>query len=329
MKKLVVLLLALLTSLSTLFLSGCTEGASTNEIVISVPDGAPALAVYKMLDEKGKIGGYDVKINIVSGTEEIATQITSGESDVCVMPTNLATKLYNKGVDVKLASVNVFGVLYMIGSQPITSLNDLLGKVIVYTGAGGTPELTLQIIFDKNNIEYVQSETAVEGKVAITAVTAGSDAIKSVKLGKADYAVLGEPVVTQANKNLGTSVVLDLQQEWSKIIGENSYTQAGVVLSKSVYNKNVFVRGLMEQLSLNSEYLLNNYEGVKETLQNSGSALSVDFTQETVERLNIGHKTAVDAKEGLEKYLNALYEYNPSLIGDKMPDEGFYLAYEK
>lgn len=329
MKKIVVLLLALLTSLSTLFLSGCTEGASTDEIVISVPDGAPALAVYKMLDEKGKIGGYDVKINIVSGTEEIATQITSGESDVCVMPTNLASKLYNKGVDVKLASVNVFGVLYMIGSQPIASLNDLLGKVIVYTGAGGTPELTLQIIFDKNNIEYVQSETAVEGKVAITAVTAGSDAIKSVKLGKADYAVLGEPVVTQANKNLGTSVVLDLQQEWAKIIGENSYTQAGVVLSKSVYDKNVFVRGLMEQLSLNSEYLLNNYEGVKETLKNSGSALSVDFTQETVERLNIGHKTAVDAKEGLEKYLNALYEYNPNLIGGKMPDEGFYLAYEK
>ena len=165
--------------------------------------------------------------------------------------------------------------------------------------------------------------------MAITAVTAGSDAIKSVKLGKADYAVLGEPVVTQANKNLGTSVVLDLQQEWAKIIGENSYTQAGVVLSKSVYDKNVFVRGLMEQLSLNSEYLLNNYEGVKETLQNSGSALSVDFTQETVKRLNIGHKTAVDAKEGLEKYLNALYEYNPNLIGGKMPDEGFYLAYEK
>ena len=120
-----------------------------------------------------------------------------------------------------------------------------------------------------------------------------------------------------------------MQQEWAKIIGENSYTQAGVVLSKSVYDKNVFVRGLMEQLSLNSEYLLNNYEGVKETLKNSGSALSVDFTEETVKRLNIGHKTAVDAKEGLEKYLNALYEYNPNLIGGKMPDEGFYLAYEK
>lgn len=328
MKKLLSIIICVLFVCCATILNGCTE--TTSEVInISVPDGAPAVTVFKMLDEKGQIGGYDVNINIVSGSEEIASQITSNSCDVCVMPTNMALKLYNKGVDIKLASVNVFGVLYMIGSQPISSLNDLLGKVIVYTGAGGTPELTLELILKSNNIEYEKSDTAVENKVALKSVNAGSDAIKTLKMNKCDYAVLGEPVVTQANKTLGTSVVLDLQSEWAKIIGENSYTQAGVVLSKSVYDKNVFARGLLKELQENAEYLQNNFERVKSVLANNGSALTVDFTADTVNRLNIGHAKATDIKPALEKYYTALYDYNPNLIGGKLPDDNFYLAYEK
>ncbi len=327
MKKIISILCACVASLAFIFVGGCESG--NNTIVIAVPDGAPVLAVYNMISEGGKIGGYDVEFKIVSSAEQIGTMLTSKQADVCVMPTNMAAKLYNKGVDLKLASVNVFGVLYMIGNESIATLSDLVGKVVVYTGAGGTPELTLKLIFDENGVEYVQSETAVEGKVAITSVSAGSEAIVKMKSKQADYAVLGEPVVTQANSVLGTKVVLDLQKEWAKIIGDESYTQAGVVLSSTVYNKNVFVRGLMEKLAQNSEYLAADYENVKATLENAGSSLRVNFTAETVERLNIGHKTAVEARGQLEKYFTALYDYDKTLIGGALPSDGFYYGYEK
>ncbi len=327
MKKLLSLLLTFLLLVCLTTFVGC-EG-NGEKITIVVPDGAPVVTVYNLLREQKQVGGYDVDVKIVSGTTQIESAIRNGVADVAVAPTNISAKLYNEGLDIKIASVNIFGVLYMIGSQPISSLNDLIGKVIVYTGAGGTPELTLKLILDENNIPYEDSQKAVDGKVAITAVSQGSDAIAMVNSNKADYAVLGEPVVTQANSKFGMEVVLDLTKEWNKIVGENSYMQAGVVLSNSVYNKGVFVRGLMEALSQNGEVLKSDYENVAGVLENAGSSLRVAFTLDTVTRLNIGHKTAVESKESLGKYFNAIMDYKPALIGGKLPDENFYLGYEK
>ena len=327
MKKILAFLLALISVCSLFCFAGCEGEEKT--IKIAVPDGAPVLAIYNVLKNQEKIGGYNVEVEILDGASNIAAVMTNGGADVAVMPTNIASKLYNSGVDIKLASVNVFGVLYMIGKNPIDNLSDLIGSVIVYTGAGGTPELTLKLILDRNQIPYEESQTPIEGKVALTPVVAGSEAIAMVKTAKANYAVLGEPVVTQANANLGTNVVLDLTSEWIKLVGENSYMQAGVVLSDSVYNKGVFVRGLMETLNGNKALLEEDYENVVSVLERSGSSLRVKFTADTVKRLNVGHLTAVESRQALEKYYGALMEYNKKLIGGKLPDDGFYLNYEK
>ena len=327
MKRLLTILIAIMCLFGAFTLSSC-DGESES-IEIAIVDGAPTLAVYNALKEKGQIGGYNVNFKILSGAENIATVITSGQADVAVMPTNISAKLYNNGVDIKLASVNIFGVLYMIGSQPITQLTDLNGKIIAYVGAGGTPELTIKLILDRNAVAYERSAEKIEGKVALTPISSASEAMTLLKTKKVDYAIVSEPVVTQINSKLGTSVVLDLQEEWSKIIGEKSYMQAGVVLSHSVYNKGVFVRGLMEVLENNSSVLLKDYANVKQTLIDAGSSIRVDFTEDTIKRLNIGHLSAVGAKPSLEKYYNALLEYDPKLIGGKLPDDNFYLGYEK
>lgn len=306
---------------------GCAD-RSNDKLVIAVPDGAPSLAVYTLLAEKGGLEGYDVKFEFFSGPDTVASEISGGLADIVVLPTNVASKLYNKGTDVKLLSVNIFGVLYMIGTENAASFSDLKGKVVCNIGRGGTPDLTLKLLLDANQVPYEESDSAIDGKVALTYVSEASNAMALKTQGKCDYLVLGEPVVTQANAKLGTHVVFDLQAEWAKAVGADSYMQAGVVINKRVYENEKLVEELTAKLSANKDYIKSHYAEVKGVLTESGSSIKVDFTEDTVSRLNVGFTSAKDAKTALETYFNAIAAYDATFIGGKLPDDGFYYGYE-
>lgn len=327
MKKVLVLCLTLLVLTCSVF--GCsTDKGDDKTIKIAVPDGAPAVVIFNVLNGEKNIGGYNVEVEILQGSENIGTAIPSKRADVVVMPTNGAAKIYNNGAKVKLASVNIFGVLYLIGDSQVTSLEQLKGKVVCSIGRGLSPDVSFKVILQKNNIEYVESDSAVEGKVALKYVSASPEAIQMKASKNCDYSLMGEPVVTQANNQLKTVVALDLQSEWTKLFGENSYMQAGVVFSDEVCAKTEFVNALLEKLQTNNQTLVDNYSSIKSVLQNAGSGLKVDFTIDTVNRLNVGFSSAKDSKSKIEAYFNAISEVDNTFIGGKLPDDGFYLNYE-
>lgn len=141
------------------FYMGGEEPTTTNEatenkgtLTITVPDGAPALTVLSL--NGTNIYGYDIVVNVVSKADLVLGALTNGTSDVVVLPTNVCAKLYNKGMKVKLASVNIFGVLYMVSKTEVNSLDDLVGKTIYNIGMGGTPDLTLKYILKTNGYNY-------------------------------------------------------------------------------------------------------------------------------------------------------------------------------
>mgnify|MGYP002524338719 CR=1 FL=1 len=141
------------------FYMECEEPTTTNEttenkgtLTITVPDGAPALTVLSL--NGTNIYGYDIVVNVVSKADLVLGALTNGTSDVVVLPTNVCAKLYNKGMKVKLASVNIFGVLYMVSKTEVNSLDDLVGKTIYNIGMGGTPDLTLKYILKTNGYNY-------------------------------------------------------------------------------------------------------------------------------------------------------------------------------
>ena len=203
MKKLLSLLLCVVTALSLALLGGCQVSRTEKKtILIAAPDGAPALAVYELMKNVDHLAGYQVDYKIVSGAANIGTTFASGEADIAVMPVNVAAKLYNNGTDLKLLSVNVFGVLYMVGKTPIATPNDLIGKVVVNIGQGGTPDITLKFILEENDVPYEISDTPVEGKVALKYVNDGSEVRALLSANKVDYGVLGEPAVSGAVKRV-------------------------------------------------------------------------------------------------------------------------------
>ena len=320
MKKIISLLMVLGIFLCV---SACGDKAD-GELTLMAPDGAPALAVASILSE-GKIGGKTLKPEILSGVDEIAAKTRTGESDISVMPINVAAKLYNAGVNIKLVSVNVAGCLYMVGKTGINSLSDLKGKVVYNIGEGGTPDLTFRYILSRSGIEYELGETPVAGKVVLNYVSAASMLVPLLKKGAAEYGIMGEPAVTNCNAAAGTVTVLDLQREWKAVTGED-YTQAGVVVKGELALRRHFVRALSSALNDNEEWITSNASSLKEILTANGSSLTVDFTADIISRCNVRYTAATEAKGNIEKYLGVLLSFEPQTVGGKLPDDGFYFG---
>ncbi|MBQ7164097.1 MAG: ABC transporter substrate-binding protein [Clostridia bacterium] len=325
MKKFFAIVLCLVTAV--LFVS-CEpvpkddSGEAAKEYVLMAPDGAPAVAIAQILKD-GKVGNVNINASIVSGADEIVTNATNGTADIAVMPVNLAARVYNLGAKIKFVSVNVSGCLYMVGKTAITTVNDLVGKVVYNIGRGGTPDLTLKYILTQSGIAFEESETAVEGKVALQYVAAASELVPLLKTGKAEFGVMGEPAVTNCNAKAGTQTVLDIQAEWKKLTGED-YTQAGLVVADKVAENADFMQALIEALENSNAWCKENAASIKDILSGKGSSLTVDFTAEIIERSNVGYVSAAAARENVEKYLNVIKGFNDKLIGGKLPDDGFY-----
>ena len=320
-------LLALIMTLTMLLGFAACEPATEESVKVMAPDGAPGIVVAKMVSE-GKIYGKTLDVEIVAGAEQISANVASGAADIAVMPINLASKLYNGGVKIKLVSVNVFGSLYMVGKQDLSSLSELKGKIVYNIGKGGTPDLTLKYILKNNGIEFVESETAVDGKVALQYVSAASELIPLLKTDRADFGIMGEPAVTNCNNAAGTKTVVDIQAEWKKITGED-YTQAGLVVSEKLAENKYFMSALCKVLEANAEWCNANAASIKSLLNGVGSSLKLEYTPELLARCNVGYGSLslVENKNEVESYLSVLMGFNPKVIGDKLPDDGFYYGY--
>lgn len=170
-----------------------------------------------------------------------------------------------------------------------------------------------------------ESSVDTDKKVYLKYVSASSELIPLLKKGEAKFGVLGEPAVSMANAKTGTSIVLDLQAEYKKINGENAvYPQAGVLVKEDLTQDNWFMAEFYGALEANEDWLMQNASSVKEKLNSLGSSLAVDFTQEILQRCNLGSITSYDLKQDIENYFTVIKEFDSTFIGGNLPTEGFY-----
>lgn len=324
MKKILFVILSAVLFCAALF--GCV--GNDDKVNIIMPNGAPALVFSKMMSQTDSLDGKKVEYGIVMGTDLLVSKIN--EFDIALMPTNIAANIYNKGEDIKIISVNVHGVLYMVGVEEITDLNQFIGKTVYNIGQGGTPDITLKYILDQNDIEYTEDENDSEGKVLLKYHSEGSEVASLLLSDTIDYAVLGEPLVTNVIKQSQSKerelfMALDIQEEWQKASGLGIYPQVSLVAKSSFIQKNPrFVQSLIAELNQDIEsWIIQNTEEARNSITAHGGSLP-PLTEESVINSNIRYVSASQAKQDIKQYLQLLFDYNKKSIGEAIPDDGIY-----
>ncbi len=304
--------------------AACTpqeDDAPTMDLSVYVPDGAPAMAVANIISS-GKIGEHNAHVTISTG-EKVTEAVGKQEADVAILPTNACAKLCSTGGKYQMFTVNVFGLLYVIGYQNVTSLADLAGKSVLSIGLSNTGEYLFKKILQNAGVSY-------EGEkgVSLKYYSDGSEAGKTLIAGQGDFALLGEPAATNfinkaAQQGKTLYRVFDLQQEWKKVVSSDivGYPQASVIVKKSLLDGaegEAFAKTLLKTLQDNSVFLTENVAGLKDILVMAGSSLQVDYTADIVSRCNLRTEKAEDVKADVKTYLEQFGANFAAMLKDEI-----------
>lgn len=116
---------------------------------VYMPDGAPAIALSKLMDE----GYAGASFTVVQATT-IAQRVSSGAADFAIMPINAAATLYNSGKDIVMLTVNTHGNLYVVGDGESIDINGLADKRVGVIGQGNVPDLTLRMLLGERGMKF-------------------------------------------------------------------------------------------------------------------------------------------------------------------------------
>lgn len=332
-KKAMLLITACVLGLSLAACKAKDGGDTQAAISMYAPDGAPALAMSKLIHDKPDFG-REVTYTVVAPTS-VAAPVQKGTADMAIIPTNVAVKLYNINGAYRMAAVTTQGNLYVAGTETITSLDGLKGQVLGVIGRGAVPDLIIKSLLRGAEIPYVEQDTAADGKVALRYYSDGQAVIRAMKQ-DIKFGLLAEPAATNALKAVaGSSIVLDLQNEWRGMTGDASYPQSCLVVKKELAESSpALVKSVVEKLRESAAWVGDNLDAAKAAVSGAmaaGTETTVGaLTKESVARCNISVVTAADAKASVQKFVDSLIELEKeleSIVGGKQPDDAFYATF--
>lgn len=313
-KKLTAVMLLVALVLSIGLLTACNKDdnkGNGNDVTLTfaAPEGTPALAIARLITDNKSISGKNVNYKIVNPSN-IAKEMQAGLSDLVIMPVNAGATLINKGADYKLVSVAVDGSLYLVGkSETATTLtiNYIKGKRIACIGQQGVPGLVFRYILKANNISIVDSpENVPENSVYVQYAGDGLQAKTAVENGSVDYAVVGEPAATTFKMKFGFNAQMDLQTEYKKVSGKETYPQAGIFVKSSLSSDTAFMDALFAALKASKEWVKNNPQSVNDFMK-ANAYESAAFPAPSIAKCNVNaEKLTAEKKAEVLAFLKNL-----------------------
>jgi NitT/TauT family transport system substrate-binding protein len=296
--------------------------------------GPMAVVTYPMLVmvENGKFDqiAKKVKVRIWQNPDQLRAMILGNEADFLAVPTNVASMFYNKGVDLRLLNVSVWGILHMVSrDDTLTTLADFKGKEIAMPFKGDMPDIVFSEIARRQGLDPKHDFT-------IRYVSNPMDAVQLLILRRVDHALLAEPAVsmvlykTKHHKlikivapDLYRSV--DLQKEWGEVFKtDNDIPQAGIAALKTVNGNEEVISIFQKEYQAAIEWCLANPEETGKIVEKYIKGLKAAPVATALGATNLKFKTAKESKEKLVHFFSVLSDSEPKKIGGKLPDDSFY-----
>ena len=267
-----------------------------------------------------------IDFGIWPNSQKMREDLAEGQVDLCVIPTNTAAGMYNKGFDLKMLGVTLWGILHVLtGRDDCRTWRDLAGRKSAIPFKGNMPDTIFRLLAIKNGLNLEDDITVVYAANYI-------EARDMLLRGEVQAACLPEPVASSAlheARNTGTVItrMLDLQREWAEAFNTPArYTQAGPVLRGALAaNRSdtlAVLRAAIEEALDFMRTRPSEAAELGEPLLGGASAAVIRDALETME-----HKAGwfPQTRAEMESFLHRLMETEPGLVQGGIPGDGFFL----
>lgn len=330
MKKIASLLLAAGLSVSLVACSSLknssTEGSKEPEttvepitISLGVPASPPTLPIVRMM-ESGAMGeNVKIKLDMWNEPETLIAMTQDGAHDMFAFPLTVVSTLYNKGVGIRLMNVNTWGVTYFITSDPeFKTWEDLKGKTLYVPLQSSPPDALSQFFLSQAGLTVGTDVNIVYGSSTEIATLLGS--------GEAAYGVMIEPQVT---KLLSSSdklrIAFSFEEEWQRVNQTNTkIPTAGFGATQKFIDENPELTIQFQEEYEKAVKWVKDNPAEAGVLAEKHLGLPAKVVEKAIPNMGLEFKTPGDAKEELDMFYKLLFEFNPKMIGGKIPEAGLY-----
>jgi NitT/TauT family transport system substrate-binding protein len=291
------------------------------------PPGPMAIPLaYLVENDKLSDIASETELMIWENPDQLKAIVSGGEeAHFLTLPSNSAATFYNKGMNLKMLDISVWGILYIVSTDPdVAAIEDLKGKEVVVPFQGNMPDLLFS---------YICKEKGIDTSEDITIYYANSpqQAAQLLLSGQKTCSVLTEPLTTQVllkAKQAGLSLYrsIDMQVAWSQASGlAERIPIAGTVALPAVQGNSPAIKRFMEEYALAIEWLKANPDeagilaaGIEQLGFEAGPVA------ESVKNTRWDFVQVKDCRQDIDAFFSALADFEPAVIGGKLPDEGLY-----
>ncbi len=328
MKKVLSLILVAVMVITFTACSGVggSKAQPKTDINIYVITGPTGIGSVNMMEAAANgEGSENYKFTAVSAPDEVVSKISNGEADIAAVSTNLAAKLYQKtSGQIKVLAVNTLGVLYVLTNtgSPVSSVSDLKNRKIYTTGKGANPEYIIDYILKGNGLDPekdVDLNFKAEGTELVTVWANEPDAV----------IIAPQPVASSIGaKFTDSKIALDLTEEWNKVSGDSALMMGCIIVRNEFLNNNpTAVENFLKDYEASVKKANEDTDTTAALCEKYGIVAKAAIAKKAIPYCNICFVSGTEMKTGLTGYLNVLLSADPSSVGGKLPDDGFW--YEK
>lgn len=288
-------------------------------IKVGVPKAPPALPLLYMMENQVLGDKAKIEMEIWDAPEKLIAMVQGGEHDFFAFPLTVISKLHNKGMDLKLMNVNTWGVTYFMTSDPeFKSWEDLRGKTVYVPLQSSPPDALTQYFMNAAGLEI--------GKDVTINYASMTEVAQLLISGDAEYATLIEPQVTRVKmQNPNVRVALAFEDEWKRVTETDTMIpNAGFgAMGKFVAEQPELTKEFQEQYKKALQWVVDN-PGEAGLLAEKYLDLKSKLVEKAIPTMGLHFKTPQDASEELKMFYNLLFEFDPKMIGGKVPSEAMY-----
>ncbi len=158
--------------------------------------------------------GYKLEVLRLQKTPDIIAALAKGDTDLAVIPAEMAAKLIESGTPVKIIAVDMLQnqAILVRGDSNIKSVRDLEGKLVGAVVASGTYKIFKAYMKEVYNITVVEENTPKPGVISVVNVPPGS-ILDALNKGQVDAIVIWEPFVSMGVAQ-GDRILASYSQLW-------------------------------------------------------------------------------------------------------------------
>jgi len=323
-------LIYLLITVILLALSGCSAkepapvttpiNSSERTVKIATLRGPSAVSIIPLLDAKtGLTKAVKAEYQIYNSPDLLIPDLVKGQVDAALLPPNLAAKLYNKGIAYQLAGITCWGVMYIASDNPeLTSIKKLKGQKLNLTDKGATPDLVFNYLLAANGLQ--PQEVELDYSLGQTELA------QSMAAGRVKTGLVVEPwltVVTSGNPAINTTI--DLQQEWQRATNNKPLPQTCLLVKKSLITEDPqAVAALLKEVDQAITWVNDHPQEAGALVEKNDVGMKAAVATKAIPRLNLRFEDAKASREAIENFFEIIKQSDPTSIGGKLPDDGFY-----